>query len=99
LFLNGQTTTEALMRAATCASKDELAQLLAGTPAQGLFDQEAGRALASTRFVLTAHLNPHKYVAPGDFSLQEWVNTCDRRMLFLTWRADMQTALMPLVSC
>lgn len=98
LMLKGDGNTASLMRWATTVSKGELAQLLEGTPAQGLFDGDAARALASTRFILTTFLNPHKYMAPGEFSLRDWLER-DTGNLYLTWRSDMQTALMPLVSC
>lgn len=98
LMLKGEGNSASLMRWATTVPKSELAQLLEGTPAQGLFDGDAARALASTRFILTTFLNPHKYMRPGEFSLRDWLER-DAGNLYLTWRADMQTALMPLVSC
>jgi len=98
LMLQGDGNTAALMHWATTASKEDLGKLLAGTPAQGLFDADAARALASTRFILTSYLAAHKYMPPGDFSLRSWLESGSGN-LFLTWREDMQTALMPLVSC
>ncbi len=97
LVRSGETSTEKLLHWATSAPASELATLLVGTPASGLFDAGADRALASTRFVLTAHLAPHRYVRQGDFSLREWV-TSGSGNLFFTWRADMQAALAPLVA-
>jgi type IV secretory pathway TraG/TraD family ATPase VirD4 len=98
LMLKGETTTAALMHWCTTTSKDELAKLLEGTPAQGLFDADAAKALASTRFILTSFLAAHKYMKPGDFSLRRWLEEGDGN-LYLTWREDMQSALMPLVGC
>ena len=97
LVRSGDTTSERLLFWATCAPARELAALLAGTRAAGLFDEGADKALASTRFVLTAHLAPHRYLLPGAFSLREWMAK-DSGNLFLTWRADMQTSLAPLVA-
>lgn len=97
LVLSGETTTERLLYWSTSAPAAELAGLLAGTPASELFDAGADRALASTRFVLTAHLAPHRYMPQGDFSLRDWV-AAGTRNIFLTWRADMQVALAPLVA-
>lgn len=97
LMLRGDGDTEKLMHWLTVASSEELATLLAGTPAQGLFDKDAAKALASTRFILTTQLNPHKYLRPGEFSLRTWLDS-DRGNLFITWREDMQSALMPLIS-
>lgn len=98
LMREGENTTGALLERLTVAPGEELAKLLAGTPVQGLFDKDAGRALASTRFILTTYLNPHQYLRPGDFSLRDWLAN-DTGNLFITWREDMQAALLPLVAC
>lgn len=97
LVRSGETTTERLLHWTTAAPASELSTLLVGTAASGLFDEGADRALASTRFVLTAHLAPHRYMPPGNFSLRNWLLEEDGS-LFLTWRADMQTALAPLIA-
>lgn len=97
LMLRGEGSTERLMHWLTIANSEELAKLLSGTPAQGLFDRDASKALASTRFILTTQLNPHKYLKPGEFSLRTWLDSgCGN--LFITWREDMQASLMPLIS-
>ncbi|WP_373990903.1 type IV secretion system DNA-binding domain-containing protein [Duganella sp. BuS-21] len=97
LVRNGDTTTERLLHWCTSAPARELAALLAGTPAAGLFDEGADKALASTRFVLTAHLSQHRFIKPGNFSLRRWLEQ-EEGSLFMTWRADMQTALAPLLA-
>ncbi len=96
LVRNGETSTERLLYWASIAQAAELGQLLSGTPAAGLFDPEAAKALASTRFVLAARLAPQRYLAPGMFSLRTWLAE-ESGSLFLTWRADMQAALAPLM--
>lgn len=98
LMRQGENTTSALLERLTVAPGEELAKLLAGTPVQGLFDKDAGRALASTRFILTTYLNPHQYLRPGDFSLRDWLANQSGN-LFITWREDMQAALLPLIAC
>ncbi len=97
LMLRGDGSTEKLMHWMTVAKSEDLAALLAGTPAQGLFDKDAAKALGSTRFILTTQLNPHKYLRPGEFSLRNWLGA-GHGNLYLTWREDMQASLMPLVS-
>jgi len=97
LVRSGEASTERLLYWATSAPARELANLLIGTAASGLFDEGADKALASTRFVLTAHLAPHRYLKPGDFSLRRWLEE-ESGSLFLTWRADMQSALAPLIA-
>ena len=96
LVRTGETSTDRLLYWASIAPASELAQLLAGTATAGLFDPEAAKALASTRFVLAARLAPQRYLAPGAFSLRNWLEN-ESGSLFLTWRSDMQTALAPLI--
>lgn len=98
LVRTGDTSTERLLYWASIATAAELGRLLAGTPAAGLFDPDAAKALASTRFVLASHLAPQRHVHPGDFSLRTWLES-DTGSLYLTWRADMQSALAPLLAC
>jgi type IV secretory pathway TraG/TraD family ATPase VirD4 len=97
LVREGKLTTEALIRTCTAAPTSELTPVLAGTPAAGLLEPDAGRALASTRFVLAVHLMPHAHLRPGGFCIRTWlernVGSC-----FVTWRADMQAALAPLLA-
>jgi len=97
LVRNGEATTEELLHWCTSAPARELGAMLVGTSAAGLFDEGADKALASTRFVLTAHLSPHRFIKPGTFSLRDWLEQ-EQGSLFMTWRADMQTALAPLLA-
>jgi len=97
LVRSGEMTTERLLYWCAAAPARELSVLLVGTSAAGLFDEGADKALASTRFVLTAHLSPHRYLKPGAFSLRGWLEQ-EEGSLFMTWRADMQSALAPLLA-
>ncbi len=97
LVRSGETSTERLLYWASVAPAGDLARVLAGTPAAGLFDPDAARALASTRFVLASHLAPQRHMPPGEFSLRQWVEG-GSGSLYLTWRADMQSALAPLLA-
>ncbi len=96
LLKRGEAMTADLLRWATVEPSARLAELLVGTPAQGLFDPEAAKALASTRFVLASRLAAHRFLRPGEFSMRGWLETGGGN-LFLTWRADMQAALAPLM--
>ena len=55
---SGETTTERLLYWLTSASAKELADMLAGTAASGLFEPGAEKALASTRFILSVTSPP-----------------------------------------
>ena len=98
LLARGETRTTALIDALTAWPAEELGALVAGTAAAGLFDKDAARALASTRFILASHLKPFEYLRPGDFSLRQWLEG-DSGNLFLTWREDMTASLAPLIAC
>jgi hypothetical protein len=101
LIREGQVTTAALVEALTAWPAERLAKLVAGTAAAGLFDKDAARALASTRFVVASHLKPYDSLQPGDFSVRAWVEADDdaSRHLFITWREDMTSSLAPLIAC
>lgn len=92
----GETTTDRLLHWACLAPASELGALLAGSAAAGLFDKDAEKALASTRFVIASRLAPQRYLVPGGFSLRSWLES-GTGSLFLTWRADMHAALTPLL--
>lgn len=98
LARRGEGRTDRLMHYAGAAPAAELAELLAGTPAMGLLDKDAAKTLASARFILSSHLAPQRYLGEGDFSLRTWLEQ-DSGSLYLTWRADMQAALAPLLGC
>lgn len=98
LMSQGETTTTALIEALTVWPADRLAVLVAGTAVAGLFDKDAARALASTRFILSSYLKPYQYLQAGDFSLRQWLEG-DSGNLYLTWREDMTASLAPLIAC
>ncbi|MBC7618781.1 MAG: type IV secretion system DNA-binding domain-containing protein [Candidatus Saccharibacteria bacterium] len=98
LMSQGETTTVALIEALTVWPADRLAALVAGTAVAGLFDKDAARALASTRFILSSYLKPYQYLQAGDFSLRKWLEG-DGGNLYLTWREDMTSSLAPLIAC
>jgi hypothetical protein len=100
LLREGQGTTAALVEALTVWPAEKLAKLVAGTSSAGLFDKDAARALASTRFVLASHLKPYDALQPGDFSVRSWVESAEdsSRHLFITWREDMTASLAPLIA-
>jgi hypothetical protein len=100
LLREGKGTTAALLEALTVWPAEKLAGLVAGTAAAGLFDKDAARALASTRFVIASHLKPYDTLPAGDFSVRTWVEAADAssQHLFITWREDMTASLAPLIA-
>lgn len=98
LIRRGENTTEALIEALTVLPAEELKTLVSGSPIVGLFDKEAAKALASTRFILAAFLKPYQYLHTGNFSLRTWLESGTGN-LFITWREDMTSSLAPLMAC
>lgn len=93
----GEATTGRLIYWLTKAPNEDLALLLANTPAAGCF-HGAEDTLASIRTVLTRYITPHKYLPEGDFSFRTWLESGTNN-LWITWREDMLQALRPLISC
>jgi type IV secretory pathway TraG/TraD family ATPase VirD4 len=100
LLREGNGTTAALVEALTAWPSEKLHKLVAGSATAGLFDRDAARALASTRFVLSSHLQPYDALKPGTFSVRDWIEADDpnHKHLFITWREDMTSALAPLIA-
>jgi hypothetical protein len=93
----GEASTERLLYWLTQAPAQELAALLVGSSASGLFEPGAEKAFASTRFILVHHVDAFQYLLPGSFSLRTWLESGEGN-LFISWREDMLTTLRPLVS-
>lgn len=98
LLDKGEHDMKSLSEWLTRKPAEELKELLVGTAAAGLFEPGAGKALASTRFIVTNYLAPHQYLSSGNFSLRNWLEDGDGGNLFITWREDMADALRPLIS-
>tara|TARA_R110001592_G_scaffold141033_1_gene362281 strand:- start:5646 stop:7196 length:1551 start_codon:yes stop_codon:yes gene_type:complete len=93
----GEMDDQNLLYWCTNAPTEKLREYLSGSAVAGLFDANAEKALASTRFILTTCLNPFQYLHSGDFSIRGWLESNEGN-LFITWRQDMITALQPLIS-
>lgn len=98
LLSNGKGTTAELIRALTVMPAEELKTLVMSSASVGLFDKDAARALASTRFILASYLKPFSYLKDGDFGLRDFLES-KRQRIFLTWREDMTASLAPLIAC
>lgn len=98
LMSNGKGTTAELIHALTVMPAEELKMLVASSASVGLFDKDAARALASTRFILASYLKPFAYLKEGVFGLRGFLES-KRQRIFLTWREDMTASLAPLIAC
>ena len=97
----GRSTNADLVRLLTVAKSDELEVLVAGLPAQTLFDAGAAKMLGSVRAIVGAYLAPYRFLPPGAgadaFSLRRWVEG-GSGWLWIPVRADLATPLRPLVA-
>lgn len=98
LLSSGKGKTAELIHALTVMPAEELKMLVASSASVGLFDKDAARALASTRFILASYLKPFAYLKDGDFGLRDFLES-KRQRIFLTWREDMTASLAPLIAC
>lgn len=97
LMAQGAGTTLSLIDALTAWPAEKLGNLVVGTAAAGLFDKDAAKALASTRFILASYLKPFQYLSHGEFSLRNWLES-GKGNLYLVWREDMTATLAPLIA-
>lgn len=98
LLSEGKGTTTELIKTLTVMPAEQLKDLVAGSSSVGLFDKDAAKALASTRFILASYLKPFSYLKDGDFGLRSFLES-KRQRIFLTWREDMTSSLSPLIAC
>ena len=98
LLSSGHGTTSKLIHALTVMPAEELKLLVSSSSSVGLFDKDAARALASTRFILASYLKPFAYLKDGKFGLRDFLKS-KRQRIFLTWREDMTASLAPLIAC
>lgn len=98
LLSSGKGTTAELIHSLTITPAEELKLLVAGSSSVGLFDKDAAKALASTRFILASYLKPFTYLHDGNFSLRSFLES-KRQRIFLTWREDMTASLAPIIAC
>ncbi|MDA8382299.1 MAG: type IV secretion system DNA-binding domain-containing protein, partial [Betaproteobacteria bacterium] len=97
----GGSTNADLLQGLTVANSEDLEALVAGLPAQTLFDPGAARMLGSVRAIIGAYLAPYRFLPPGAgadaFSLRRWVEG-GGGWLWIPVRADLSTALRPLIA-
>ena len=96
-----RSTNADLVRLLTVAKSDELEVLVAGLPAQTLFDAGAAKMLGSVRAIIGAYLAPYRFLPPGAgadaWNLRHWAEQ-GRGWLWIPERADLAATLRPLVA-
>lgn len=86
-----------MVRLATAASAQELAQFVDGKPAAALTAKGADKMLASVRAILGSRLAPWEFMPQGReaFNFRSWLQA-PRGIVWMPSRADQRTLLAPL---
>lgn len=95
--LRGELDDQKLIYWCTQAPAEKLRDHLAGSALSGMFDGDAAKALASTRFIISVQLSPLQHMRGGDFSLRTWLDE-GRGNLYISWRQDMLSTLLPIIN-
>ena len=96
----GTPSVKRLLHYVSTADRDELGELLAGTPAAILAGRGNDRMLASTRSIIATYLAAWRYLDDaGTFSVRDWVrDEGGDGWLFITYRDDQMGLLRTLVA-
>lgn len=102
LYQTGGGTNREIVRLCTIASTSELSSLVAGLPAQALFDEGASRMLSSIRAIVSTYVKPLAWCNPeaGEdaFSVRRHVEEERKGWIFMTAREDQLASLRPLIA-
>lgn len=98
----GETSIKKLLYYVNAASQQELADMLAGTPAAILTQKGNEKMLSNTRAITSLFLAGWDYLDDqGSFSVRRWVRESDHSAawLYLTYRDDQMALVRNLVAC
>jgi hypothetical protein len=101
LYQQGAATNEQLLHYLTVAKSEKIEPLIAGLPAQTLFDTGAAKMLSSVRGIIGSYLPSYRYL-PGAagvsaFSISRWIETESSSWMWLPYRDRDASALRPLL--
>ena len=100
LWEGGRAANADLVHVLTVEKSEDIEPLVAGLPAQTLFDTGAAKMLSSVRGIVGSYLPAYRYLPPATggsaFSIRKWVET-GSGWLWLPVRADMMAAMRPLI--
>ena len=101
LWEQGHATNADLVHVLTVEKSEDIEPLVAGLPAQTLFDTGAAKMLSSVRGIVGSYLPAYRYLPPDvgavGFSIRKWVES-GRGWLWIPVRNDMMASLRPLVA-
>ncbi|MHB1529956.1 MAG: type IV secretion system DNA-binding domain-containing protein [Acidiferrobacteraceae bacterium] len=101
LHEQGHATNADLVRVLIVEPAEAIQALVAGLPAQTLFDVGAARMLSSVRGIIGSYLPAYRFLPPSadsrSFSIRRWVET-GQGWLWIPIRSDMMAAMRPLIA-
>lgn len=102
LWSKGNATNGELVRILTIAESSELRELVAGLPAQRMFEAGNEKFLASVLSIIGSYAKPLAWLDPtagqDSFSIRNWIENETRGWIFLTYRDDQLASLRPLIA-
>lgn len=102
LFERGEATNERLFYYLTVAKTEEIEPLIAGLPAQTLFDTGAAKMLSSLRGIIGSYLPAYRFLPANagrdDFSISEWIAEASSGWLWLPYQDRDAASLRPLLA-
>lgn len=97
LWKNGETHVQSVLHYCTNADREELAELLAGTPAEILTQHGNERMLTNTRSIIATYMMSWRYLKDDSkpFSIRKFIRDSDKSkaFLFLTY-TDAQMSML-----
>lgn len=102
LWSQGNATNGELVRILTIAESPEIRELVAGLPAQRMFETGNEKFLASVLSIIGSYAKPLAWLDPAagqhSFSIRNWVENGTRGWIFLSYRDDQLASLRPLIA-
>lgn len=102
LYERCDATNERLLYYLTIAKNEEIEALVAGHPAQTMFDAGATKLLGSVRSIIGSYLSAYRFLPANagreDFSISEWVVDASGGWLWLPYQDRDAVAMRPLLA-
>lgn len=102
LWSKDNVTNGELVRILTIAESSEIRELVAGLPAQRMFEAGNEKFLASVLSIVSSYARPLAWLNPAagqdGFSIRRWVEKESCGCVYITYRDDQLAALRPLIA-
>lgn len=102
LWDKGTATNGELVRILTISESAELRELVAGLPAQRMFESGNERFLGSVLAIVSSYAKPLSWLDPAagqaSFSIRRWIESESRGWVYLSYRDDQLASIRPLIA-